>query len=168
MAGYLYEYVNLLLLLDVSVFVWTVDRIRAERDTLAKTYAALGELDVIQGVATLQREGSAWARPEHSTGSTRSVSFTALAHPLLESPVPNSLTVNGQSVLLPEYVPYHVREEIVNGEPTFDYRLHEGRCSSRNALAILAAAGYPAAVLEDARAVADYAGRSGRTRARRP
>ena len=282
LAGYLYEYVNLLLLLDVSVFIWAVDHIRAERGTLAKTYAALGELDVMQGIATLRRERSPWSRPEPSAGSTRALSFMALVHPLLESPVPNSLTLDGQSVLLtgsnmsgkstfirtigvnavlantlnmvfaerwvsprftvrtsigradsllegksyylaevqaigallegagaprlvlidelfrgtntiervaaakavlsqlernqdlvimathdvelldllPEYAAYHFREEITNGEPTFDYRLHPGRCSSRNALAILAAAGYPAAVLEDARAVADDAGRS--------
>ena len=275
--GYLYEYVNLLLLLDVSVFIWTVGRLRDERDALARTYAALGELDVMQGVAALRLDGSAWVRPESSNESPRSLSFTALVHPLLESPVANSLTLDGQSVLLtgsnmsgkstfirtigvnavlantlnmvfaerwvaprysvrtsigradsllegksyylaevegvralldgadtprlslidelfrgtntiervaaakavlaqlernhdlvimathdvelldllPEYVPYHFREEIVAGELAFDYRLHAGRSATRNALAILEAAGYPAAVVEDARAVAD-------------
>jgi DNA mismatch repair ATPase MutS len=57
--------------------------------------------------------------------------------------------------LLPEYVPYHFREEIVNGELTFDHRLHAGRSATRNALAILATAGYPETVVEDARAVAE-------------
>ena len=56
--------------------------------------------------------------------------------------------------LLPGYVSYHFREEVRDGQLMFGYRLHEGACSMRNALAILALAGYPAAVVEDASRIA--------------
>ncbi len=52
--------------------------------------------------------------------------------------------------LLPAYAPYHFREEVSDGQLAFDYQLHTGPCSTRNALAILALAGYPPAVVEAA------------------
>ncbi|MEP6620859.1 MAG: hypothetical protein ABJE47_16160 [bacterium] len=282
LVGYVYDYINLLLLLDVSLFVWAVDRIRTEGDTLAQAYAALGELDVLQAVATLRREQGMWARPEMTTSISRSLSFTKLVHPLLDTPVPNAIALDDQSVLLtgsnmsgkstflrtvgvnavlartirtvfaetwratpflvrtsigradsildgksyyqaevegvralldpgsgaprlvlidelfrgtnsvervaaakavlaqlerngdqvivathdvelldllPEYTTYHFREEVRDGELTFDYLLHSGACATRNALAILALNGYPPAVVDDATETADRIGR---------
>ena len=60
--------------------------------------------------------------------------------------------------LLPGYAMFHFREEVRDGELTFDYRLHEGPCSTRNAIAILELAGYPRTVVEDARATAAIRG----------
>jgi len=56
--------------------------------------------------------------------------------------------------LLPAYTSFHFREEVRDGALTFDYRLHDGACSTRNALAILELAGYPCAVVERARQTA--------------
>jgi DNA mismatch repair ATPase MutS len=56
--------------------------------------------------------------------------------------------------LLPTYASFHFREEVREGALTFDYRLHDGPCSTRNALAILELAGYPAAVVQRARQTA--------------
>ena len=56
--------------------------------------------------------------------------------------------------LLPSYAPYHFREEVRDGALTFDYRLHDGACSTRNALAILELAGYPGTVVDEARRTA--------------
>lgn len=52
-----------------------------------------------------------------------------------------------------EYRPHYFRESISAKGIVFDYRLHEGALAPRNALAILELAGFPAAVLEDARAL---------------
>lgn len=56
--------------------------------------------------------------------------------------------------LVPGYAPFHFREEVHEGRLTFDYRLHQGASSTRNALAILELAGYPAGVVERARQTA--------------
>jgi len=48
------------------------------------------------------------------------------------------------------YVPYHFREEVAGGELSFDYRLRPGPSSTRNAIALLEWAGYPAEVVADA------------------
>lgn len=56
--------------------------------------------------------------------------------------------------LLPTYGSYHFREEVRDGALTFDYHLHTGACSTRNALAILELAGYPESVVADARVTA--------------
>lgn len=49
--------------------------------------------------------------------------------------------------LLPHYEPFHFRESVRDGALTFDYTLYRGASSTRNALAILALAGYPASVV---------------------
>ena len=48
----------------------------------------------------------------------------------------------------------HFREEIVDGLLRFDYRLHPGPTSTRNAIRILAAAGFPEEVVISARSIA--------------
>lgn len=49
---------------------------------------------------------------------------------------------------------YHFREYVEEGELRFDYRLRTGLSSSRNALRLLAASGYPKEVVADAEATA--------------
>jgi hypothetical protein len=278
LVGWIYEYLNMLLLLDVTTFVWCLDAVRAEREAIGKAYVALGELDSLQAVATLRLERERWTRPVLCAGAGCSLSFAGLTHPLLADPVPSSLDMGGRSVLLtgsnmsgkstfirtvgvnavlartihtvfaerwrsprldvrtsigradsildgvsyyraevdavgallsgdgggrrlilvdelfrgtnsvervaaakavlahldrgddlvivathdvelldlvPGYATYHFREEVRGGELAFDYRLHEGPCSTRNAIAILELAGYPREVVEDARATAE-------------
>jgi len=54
------------------------------------------------------------------------------------------------------YASHHFREEIVEGAITFDYRIHDGRSSSRNAIALLEIMGYPAELVADAVATLDW------------
>jgi DNA mismatch repair ATPase MutS len=56
--------------------------------------------------------------------------------------------------LLPTYMSLHFREEVQGGLLTFDYRLHPGASSTRNALAILELAGFPAEVVAESRRTA--------------
>lgn len=277
LAGYVYEYMNLLFLLDVTSYAWSIGGIRAERDTIRRAYASMGELDAMQSVATLRGESEKWTRPVFATRAERRLAFARLTHPLLDDPVPNALELADRSVLLtgsnmsgkstfirtigvnavlaqsintvfatswkaprvevrtsigradsilegksyyraevdavgalfapsqgvirlvlidelfrgtnsieriaaakavlgqlnrngdlvivathdvelldllPEYEPHHFREEVKDGALTFDYQLHAGASSTRNALAILELAGFPAGVVEDARRTA--------------
>ncbi len=53
------------------------------------------------------------------------------------------------------YSPRHFREHIEDGTLRFDYRIHDGPSSSRNAIALLEVLGAPRAVVEEARARAE-------------
>jgi DNA mismatch repair ATPase MutS len=50
------------------------------------------------------------------------------------------------------YDTYHFREEVNDGAITFDHRMRAGPSSTRNAIALLAALGYPAELVADATA----------------
>ncbi len=48
------------------------------------------------------------------------------------------------------HIPCHFRESVADGGLSFDHRLRPGPSSTRNAIALLASAGFPADVVEDA------------------
>jgi hypothetical protein len=278
LVSYLFAYVNLVFLLDVSAFVWSEAAMRAHASTLRAVYEALGELDAMQAVATLRAEATRWCRPVFVPTPERTLVFAGLTHPLLDAPVANSVEMRGRSMLLtgsnmsgkstfirtvgvnailarsihtvfgerwhaprwavrtsigradsilegtsyyraeveamgellarrgaepalvlidelfrgtnsvervaaakavlealdrgddliivathdvellamlPGYASFHFREEVRDGALHFDYRLHDGPSSTRNALAILELAGYPAEVVAEARRLAE-------------
>jgi len=53
-------------------------------------------------------------------------------------------------LLVGEYEFHHFRESIENGDLTFDFKLHDGPSSTRNAIAILAMRGFPESVIGEA------------------
>jgi hypothetical protein len=277
LVGWIYEYINILFLLDVTTLIWCIDAIRVEREAIRRAYVALGELDCLQAIASLRLARNDWVQPVFQPAAEASLAFASLTHPLLDKAVPNSLDMNGESVLLtgsnmsgkstfirtvgtnavlaqtihtafatswrsprcavrtvigradsildgtsyyraevdavgtllkgssaerrlllfdelfrgtnsiervaaakavlahldngndlvivathdvellellPGYAAFHFREEVRGGELAFDYQLHTGPCSTRNAIAILELVGYPPEVVEDARATA--------------
>ena len=57
------------------------------------------------------------------------------------------------------YAAYHLREHVADGVLSFDYRLHAGPSSTRNAIALLDVLRYPEALVADALAAVDWQGR---------
>lgn len=55
-----------------------------------------------------------------------------------------------KATISPGYQPMHFREQIDNGALTFDYRIHHGSSSTRNAIALLQLMGFPKDLVEDA------------------
>ncbi|MEP6999495.1 MAG: hypothetical protein ABI969_03390, partial [bacterium] len=100
LAGMIYTYINLLLLADVSAFAWSAGAIRARRATIRQMYEAIGELDAMMSVATLRSEARTWCRPEFMVSRERTFVLTAITHPVLDDPVPNSLTLDGRNIVL--------------------------------------------------------------------
>ncbi len=279
LGGMLYEYLNLLFLIDVSSYALSATSIRAGQHTIREAYEAIGELDVLQSVATLRLEEARWCRPTFCPNGARRLAFSGLSHPLLSNPVGSTLDIEGRSMLvtgsnmsgkstflrsvgvnailaqslhtvfadsweapvlavltligrvdsliegtsyyraevnavaslltstgadsrlilidelfrgtnsiervaaakavlahldregdlvivathdmdlvklLPQYLPFHFREEVRNGQLSFEYLLHEGTSVSTNAIAILALGGFPDAVVCDARETAAW------------
>ena len=57
------------------------------------------------------------------------------------------------------YVAYHFREQVDGKALTFDYHLHPGPSSSRNAIALLQLMEYPEELVADALAAVGWHGR---------
>ena len=54
------------------------------------------------------------------------------------------------------YTNYHFRESIENGEMLFDYTIHSGPSTTRNAIKLLEILGYPESITEKANGLAQH------------
>lgn len=98
-ASTIYEYLNLLFLLDVNAFVFATESLRNSREVARGMFAALGYVDAAQSIAEWRRTLAQWATPEF-TAPKKALYVEELSHPLLAAPVANTLDVDGASVLI--------------------------------------------------------------------
>ncbi|HEY4305793.1 MAG TPA: hypothetical protein VGM82_15075 [Gemmatimonadaceae bacterium] len=94
-----YEYVNIILLLDVNAFMFAVSALETLRPVMRSAFESLGQLDALQSIATWRSELSSWTLPaliEHG----KQLSAEQMYHPLLETPVANSIDIRDRGVLI--------------------------------------------------------------------
>jgi len=95
----LYEYVNIVLLLDVSAFMFAVGALETLRPVMRATFEALGRLDALESLATWRSELPRWSRPKlDETG--KHLGAGQVYHPLLDEPVANSIDIRDRGVLI--------------------------------------------------------------------
>lgn len=94
----IYEYVNMLFLLDVNVFVFACNTIRGD-PRLRSMFAALGYLDSAQSVAVWRDALPRWSAPEFIVPE-RTLLAESLFHPLVNAPVTNDFAIREKSVLI--------------------------------------------------------------------
>jgi hypothetical protein len=94
----LFEYLNMLFLLDVNAFVFAIGTIRGSNTALRRLFEAIGYLDAALSIAKWRSTLPHWSRPDF-TDPDESLDVVDVVHPLLEAPVANSLCVT-QSVLI--------------------------------------------------------------------
>ena len=99
-VGAVYEYLNLALLLDgTGVYFGTRDLSRAS-GSLVRIVAATGEVDAATSVASYRAGRDDWTRPDFRLDAA-ATELVDLRHPLLDSAVPNSITIKaGHGVLV--------------------------------------------------------------------
>jgi DNA mismatch repair ATPase MutS len=94
-----YTWINMVLLLDVTVFVLLFHRLRENVDALRSIHGTLGFLDVLVSVASLRA-----GLPDHCTPEflppRKALEVELLRHPLLPSGVPNDLTLQDEGIAL--------------------------------------------------------------------
>jgi DNA mismatch repair ATPase MutS len=95
----IYEYVNLLFLLDVNAFVFATNSLRESRKIAQEALHALAYMDVAQSIASWRKSLHYWATPTFLP-TQKSLAVDGLYHPLLGAPVANDLVVDGHSVLI--------------------------------------------------------------------
>lgn len=91
------QYIKILFLLEVRSFYGTVDEIRRQLTKLREVYRIIGHLDAMQSIASY-REGLTYTTPVFTAET--SLKVQGLRHPLLENPVPNSISIQDQGILI--------------------------------------------------------------------
>jgi len=85
-----WEYLNLLLLLDVNALSFAVRELQVCSSALLRVIAAVGDVDAAISVASLRAGTGVWVRPQFQTPRSRAV-LTDIRHPLIIDAVPNSI-----------------------------------------------------------------------------
>lgn len=94
-----YEYVNLVFLLDVNALLFSLDLLSKRREALRGLFDAVGEVDAALSTDSFRKSLPFWCRPRFVEAGA-GLRVEALFHPLLDEPVPNSLTLEGASLLV--------------------------------------------------------------------
>ena len=94
-----YTYVSFLFGLDMTAFVFTINRVKQLRPTLQHMFEAIGYIDATQGMAAWRKTLAHWWAPEFTVAS-KEIRVTALVHPLLKSAVANNVTITNRSALI--------------------------------------------------------------------
>ena len=105
-----YEYINLILLLDVNAFVFATERIRSAQPHLQQIFLALGEFDMMQSVTAWRKMLEQWRTPVFIPREQR-LEGEEIFDPLLAAPVSNSISVKNVGVL--------VTDSNMSGKTTF-------------------------------------------------
>jgi len=94
-----YEYANTLFLLDASGVYFGAKDLRAQWPALLRVIEAIGDIDCAAAVSDYRERQPIWSRPEFVASGE--VSAIDLCHPLIDEPVPNSISFQlGQGVLV--------------------------------------------------------------------
>lgn len=94
-----YEYINILFLIEVRSFYSAIGEIEKHIDELKSMYILLGELDTMLSVASFRSSISCYTEPEFIYDNA-SIYMTDGYHPLLESPVSNSITIKQEGIII--------------------------------------------------------------------
>lgn len=95
----LYTYINVLFLIDIRMFFRVVKDINACRNELIALYSLIGELDALISIASF-RDGYPSAVEPVLHNQARELELDNMIHPLIENPVPNSISLKSKGALI--------------------------------------------------------------------
>jgi len=87
-----YEYVNMVLLLDGNAIFFMQRDLAAHRGALVRLTVAVGEVDAAISVATWRSERDDWSRPEFLDPGG-ALAMSGARHPLVDEAVPNDVSL---------------------------------------------------------------------------
>lgn len=98
-ADVIIQYFNLLFLTKERKFFAVLDELIKYRKELQSAYITIGEFDALISVASYRASLLSYVEPELVIGD-RILKINKLIHPLVEKPVPNSISINNQGIVL--------------------------------------------------------------------
>jgi hypothetical protein len=87
-----FEYLNLLFLLDANALFFGARELRAHGDALLRVIGVVGDVDAALSVASVRAATTLWTRPIFTAPGT-TTDLAGLWHPLIEDAVPNSIVL---------------------------------------------------------------------------
>lgn len=93
------EYLNIFFLFEVRAFYSAASEINNRIDELRELYIILGEIDALQSIASYRESLSGYTEPEFSSSGI-SLDIGNAVYPLLENPVPASVTINRNGIII--------------------------------------------------------------------
>lgn len=98
---FLMEYINILFLLEIRNFNSALTEMKKNQDELKKIYGLIGEIDVFLALVSYRDSLKYYCTPEiEENQEKRELEIKQVFHPLLEEPVPNSITMKNQGVII--------------------------------------------------------------------
>jgi hypothetical protein len=99
-AQFAYEYLNLILLLDLNGMHFGARDLRVQIQPLLRLAAAVGDIDAAISVASWREERTDWTRPRFGPPGSTAV-LSGVRHPLVREAVPNSIAIEaGRGILI--------------------------------------------------------------------
>ena len=95
----LYLYTNLLFLLDLNAFVFSIATASRLRPTMQQMFKAIGYIDATQSIAAWRTTLPHWTAPDF-TSAHKEIRMSGIVHPLVKNAVANSLTIKNSSALI--------------------------------------------------------------------
>lgn len=95
----LMDYVNILFLVKERKYYAVLKEMKKYRKELREIYLMLGELDSLISIASYRESISFYAVPELSEDG-KLIEADELVHPLVENPVPNSIDIKNEGIVL--------------------------------------------------------------------
>ncbi len=92
------EFLNMIGLFDLLAFIRSLKHLRTHREELRELFDAVGSLDAEIAVADWLAGAGVHCKPEFTDG--RGLLLKDCVHPLIGQPVPNSLELHGESLLV--------------------------------------------------------------------
>jgi DNA mismatch repair ATPase MutS len=99
LVGSFVTWLNILFLLDVNAFVFSLDRLRRSRADLRAVFRAVGTLDALLAIAAYRKTLPHCSYPTF-TSDRRTLIGEEIFHPLLDNPVVNDVHMAEQSLLI--------------------------------------------------------------------
>jgi len=97
--NYLYDYVNIVYLIEVEAFCSIRKKIEIHRQKLKNIFERIGFIDVMLSIASYRAGTRGYCEPRF-TDAGPLLEFQSAGHPLLENPIPNSLLMNSNGALI--------------------------------------------------------------------
>lgn len=93
------EYIKIIFLIEPLVIFDVLSQLKSKKDDVRHLYEFIGEIDSYISILELRECVIYYCIPE-SKEKFKTLSFVDIYHPLIEDCVPNSLEINGKSILL--------------------------------------------------------------------
>ncbi len=98
MGTLLWDYLNILFLLKINMFTLSVRALSQHKKILQQLYYKIGYLDAMISAASFKVDLDQYCKPTFQ--SEGRLNYQDVYHPLLDKPVPNSITVGRQGILV--------------------------------------------------------------------